>query len=54
VTATLAFNWIPIWALPSGAAVGLAWAVLSLLADRRRLRRRLCALVRNLPLLVAD
>lgn len=54
VTTTLALHWIPTWALPFGGAVGLVWATLGIARDRRRLRRDVRALVRELPRLLSQ
>ena len=52
VTSTLAFAWLPTWALPAGAAAGAGWCALGLWIDRRRARARARALLSGLRLLL--
>jgi hypothetical protein len=52
VTTTIAFAWLPTWALPAGAVVGGAWCALGVTLDRRRTRRAVRAVLGNLRLLL--
>jgi hypothetical protein len=54
VLAVLLWSWFFFEALPLGATVGVAWAAAGMVADRRRARRNLSALVRALPVFLVD
>lgn len=52
VLATLAFHLLPTQALPLGGVVGVVWAWSGIARDRQRWRRRIHALVADLPRLL--
>jgi hypothetical protein len=53
VVAVIAWSWMFYVSLPTGGAVGVAWAASQIVADRRRVRRRVVALASSLPVLLA-